>query len=51
MRGGKQKVDTHVRFPLEGLDMKTWCEQDFDSPILYDLYAVVVHQGAGYDQI
>ena len=51
VRGGKQKVDTHVRFPLEGLDMKTWCEQDFDSPILYDLYAVVVHQGTGYEQI
>ncbi|PWW71968.1 cysteine proteinase [Tuber magnatum] len=47
VRGGKQKVDTHVRFPLEGLDMKTWCEQDVDSPILYDLYAVVVHQGTG----
>ncbi|KAG0643397.1 hypothetical protein HOY80DRAFT_431844 [Tuber brumale] len=47
IRGGKQKVDTHVRFPLEGLDMKTWCEQDVNSPILYDLYAVVVHQGTG----
>ncbi|CAZ83420.1 unnamed protein product [Tuber melanosporum] len=47
IRGGKQKVDTHVRFPLAGLDMGAWCERDVDSPILYDLYAVVVHQGTG----
>ncbi|RPA97414.1 cysteine proteinase [Choiromyces venosus 120613-1] len=47
VRGGKQKVDTHVKFPLEGLDMRPWCEQGINSPILYDLYAVVVHQGTG----
>jgi hypothetical protein len=27
--------------------MGAWCERDVDSPILYDLYAVVVHQGTG----
>lgn len=47
-RGGKQKVDTHVKFPMEGLEMERWIGGDITSPSLYDLYAVVVHQGSGY---
>ncbi|KAL7273384.1 hypothetical protein RUND412_003762 [Rhizina undulata] len=49
IRGGKQKVDLHVKFPLENLDMGRWSGDDDDQHIqeLYDLYAVVVHQGSG----
>lgn len=46
----KQKVDTPVRFPLQGLDMAMWLghREHYDSgDAIYDLYAVVVHQGSG----
>jgi ubiquitin C-terminal hydrolase len=72
--GVKQKVDTLVRFPLEGLDLSRWLGEAFASDEssgeasdessgeasdedggggrgggkqLYELYAVVVHQGQG----
>ncbi|RPB11416.1 cysteine proteinase [Morchella conica CCBAS932] len=47
VRGSKQKVDAHVRFPLEGLDMGRWMDSTDQVERLYDLYAVVVHQGSG----
>jgi ubiquitin carboxyl-terminal hydrolase 3 len=50
IRGTKQKVDTFVRFPLENLDMGRWLgnhdSRDEDLH-LYNLYAVVIHQGSG----
>lgn len=50
VHGGKLKVDTHVKFPLEGLDMGHWMDETEGGEHLkqsYDLYAVVVHQGVG----
>lgn len=50
IHGGKLKVDAHVKFPLEGLDMGRWMdgtEEQERLKVLYDLYAVVVHQGVG----
>ncbi|KAF8540995.1 hypothetical protein BDD12DRAFT_802855 [Trichophaea hybrida] len=48
-RGSKQKVDTLVKFPLEGLDMTRWLSdhETHNGNALYELYAVVVHQGSG----
>lgn len=45
----KQKVDTLVRFPLDGLDMTRWLGDTGGTAErkLYELYAVVVHQGSG----
>ena len=53
--GGREKIDTHVNFPLEGLDMGPYlcgggisCEDSEaakkEAPI-YDLYAVSNHYG------
>lgn len=48
-RGSKQKVDTLVKFPLDGLDMSRWLSdhEAHSANALYELYAVVVHQGSG----
>lgn len=48
-RGSKQKVDTLVKFPLDGLDMTRWLSdhEAHSTNALYELYAVVVHQGSG----
>ena len=48
-RGSKQKVDTLVKFPLDGLDMTRWLSdhEAHSANALYELYAVVVHQGSG----
>nr|XP_020475070.1 ubiquitin carboxyl-terminal hydrolase 3 isoform X2 [Monopterus albus] len=46
----RNKVDTYVEFPLEGLDMQSYLlEPEKLSPqrCLYDLVAVVVHHGSG----
>ena len=52
----RTKIDTHVGFPLAGLDMsqyllsnlhETRCSNSGSS--LYDLAAVIVHHGSGYD--
>ena len=51
----RTKIDTHVGFPLSGLDMsqyllsnlhETRCSNSGSS--LYDLAAVIVHHGSGY---
>lgn len=50
LRGGEQKVDTHVKFPLENLDMSRWLgevEKSQHGSTLYDLNSVIVHQGTG----
>ena len=53
----REKLDTHVDFPLEGLDMNKYCAlsstiskdgEDFvmdDVPAIYDLFGVVNHYG------
>jgi len=41
----REKLDTFVKFPLKGLDMSKYVNSP--SPLLYDCYAVVHHQG-GY---
>ncbi|KAI5818047.1 hypothetical protein BZA77DRAFT_24003 [Pyronema omphalodes] len=48
-RGGKQKVDTPVTFPLEDLDMTRWLSEHevHQGTARYEAYAVVVHQGSG----
>ena len=41
----REKLDTFVKFPLQGLDMAKYVQAP--SPVLYDCYAVVHHKG-GY---
>ncbi|XP_063169907.1 ubiquitin carboxyl-terminal hydrolase 3 isoform X2 [Candoia aspera] len=46
----RNKVDTFVEFPLQGLDMKRYLlepENSGPDSCLYDLAAVVVHHGSG----
>ncbi|KAF0689993.1 Aste57867_18583 [Aphanomyces stellatus] len=44
----RDKLDTMVEFPLEGLDMAPYClsAADDDHSMLYDLYAVTNHFGS-----
>ncbi|OQV26184.1 Ubiquitin carboxyl-terminal hydrolase 19 [Hypsibius exemplaris] len=43
----RDKIDTHVDYPLECLNMSDFLVGPGDgSPYLYDLYAVVVHRGS-----
>lgn len=46
--GGGKKLDTHVDFPLEGLDMSPYVlskSQKAATPLIYDCYAVSNHYG------
>ncbi|XP_030621710.1 ubiquitin carboxyl-terminal hydrolase 3 isoform X2 [Chanos chanos] len=46
----RNKIDTYVEFPLQGLDMKSYLlepENSLPESCLYDLAAVVVHHGSG----
>ncbi|KAL1922380.1 uncharacterized protein VTP21DRAFT_9919 [Calcarisporiella thermophila] len=45
-RHSRSKIDTYVRFPLEGLDVGAFAVEDRRTNI-YDLYAAVVHHGSG----
>eukprot|EP01029_Cantina_marsupialis_P012741 TRINITY_DN2814_c0_g1_i1.p1 TRINITY_DN2814_c0_g1~~TRINITY_DN2814_c0_g1_i1.p1 ORF type:complete len:249 (+),score=89.40 TRINITY_DN2814_c0_g1_i1:96-749(+) len=45
----RNKMHTSVEFPLEGLDLSSYCphiDNDNDNGLLYDLYAVCNHHGA-----
>jgi ubiquitin carboxyl-terminal hydrolase 4/11/15 len=46
--GGGQKLDTHVDFPLEGLDMAPFVlsKKQKSAPLIYDLFAVSNHFGS-----
>jgi ubiquitin carboxyl-terminal hydrolase 4/11/15 len=41
----RQKIDTFVDFPVEGLDMSSFMVRKPNSPMLYDLFAVSNHMG------
>uniref|UniRef100_A0A671NCY0 Ubiquitin carboxyl-terminal hydrolase n=1 Tax=Sinocyclocheilus anshuiensis TaxID=1608454 RepID=A0A671NCY0_9TELE len=46
----RNKIDTYVKFPMHGLDMKSFLlepENSLPERCLYDLAAVVVHHGSG----
>lgn len=45
--GGGQKIDEHVDFPLEGLDMRKYMANNAqtDESLIYDCYAVSNHFG------
>ncbi len=50
----RTKIDTHVEFPLEGLDMSPYLLDNLHETrcsnagsCLYDLAAVIVHHGSG----
>lgn len=43
----RAKIDTHVQFPLEELDMAPYTA-DKSSPCVYDLKSAVIHHGSGY---
>lgn len=46
--GGSKKIDSHIDFPLEGLDMSPYVlseEQKKSGPLIYDCYAVSNHFG------
>lgn len=47
--GSGQKLDTHVDFPLEGLDLAPFVlskNQKANGPLIYDLFAVSNHYGS-----
>lgn len=44
-RNSRDKIDDYVEFPLEGLDMATYCAGPAEEPQLYDLFAVSNHFG------
>ena len=39
------KIDAHVQFPLDGLDMRPYLVPDRGPPALFDLFACIVHIG------
>ncbi|XP_041464022.1 ubiquitin carboxyl-terminal hydrolase 3-like [Lytechinus variegatus] len=48
----RTKIDTYVQFPMKGLDIQpymlgTECQDENVSSTVYDLAAVIVHQGSG----
>lgn len=46
--GGSKKIDTHVQFPLDGLDMSPFVlskKQKEQGPLIYDCFAVSNHFG------
>lgn len=49
------KVHTHIKFPLISLDMSHYLSNDVhllkEEEYLFDLMAVVVHEGNGYSRI
>jgi len=45
-RAWRDKIDTNVDYPLEGLDMAPWTKsKEFKRNAIYDLYAVSCHGG------
>eukprot|EP00727_Mastigamoeba_balamuthi_P005759 m51a1_g1802 putative ubiquitin carboxyl-terminal hydrolase 15 isoform x2 (1168) ;mRNA; f:447414-451210 len=42
----RDKLDTEVKFPLEGLDLSTRVLCPHDKPLVYDLFAVSNHYGS-----
>jgi len=44
--GYREKLETLVDFPLEGLDLRPWCiDREVSKNCVYDLYAVSNHSG------
>ncbi|XP_074660354.1 ubiquitin carboxyl-terminal hydrolase 44-like isoform X2 [Tubulanus polymorphus] len=46
-RNHREKINVHVRFEHE-LNMKPFCIDSIDSPVLYNLSSVVIHHGRGF---
>ena len=43
-----KKIQTHIKFPIEGFNLKAYYQEDVDC--LYDLCSVVVHHGRGLNE-
>lgn len=44
--GGDGKLDTHVDFPIEGLELSKYILSSSGEPLVYDLFAVSNHFGS-----